>query len=95
MKRIDSSRIEELLQDESRAYRSIASECGVSDWLVRRIARQLNGDSRPMKNARRTPDNDSDEPLGLGGWAVLAGLGAAIVGAIWLGMRRPPGDGPS
>ena len=40
---VDRVGIEAALQgDDTRSYRSIADEFGVSDWTVRSIARQLS-----------------------------------------------------
>jgi hypothetical protein len=47
---VDRARIAELLKDRRRSYRSIGRELGVSDWSIRRVARQLDGDQRPPKS---------------------------------------------
>lgn len=86
----DRARIEELLQDETLSYREIARQTGASDWTVRRIARDVAGDVRPMKRARH---EHAVEPLGLASWAILAGLGGIFVGALWfLGRGMSPPD---
>jgi transposase-like protein len=45
----DRERIAAALQDESKSFRAIARELGVSDWVVRRVYRQISGDDRPMR----------------------------------------------
>jgi hypothetical protein len=81
-----------LQEDEMRSYRSIADEFGVSDWTVRSIARQLNNDPRPMKRSRHAPDLNVEQESG-GGW-IVAAIIAAMIGAIWFGVRyMPPPEG--
>jgi hypothetical protein len=96
MSRADRSRIEDLLEDQGRSFRSIADEVGCSDWTVRRIARELNGDPRPMKRggqARYEPTDASAEPFGLGGWLTVALIAGGIALAAWAGARwTPPMD---
>lgn len=89
---IDHERIAELLQDQTRSYRSIAAELGVSDWTVRSVARRLYDDPRPMKNSRPAREGDSS---GLRGWATFAGIIVAIIGAIWWAARIAPPEGGS
>jgi Helix-turn-helix domain of transposase family ISL3 len=86
----DHERIVELLRDETRSFRSIARELGVSDWTVRRVARELDGDPRPMKRPRGDPPESPDEPLGAMGWLVFAGFIAALVLLIWFIPRWMP-----
>lgn len=91
MRKIDHAAIEQtLLDDPTRSYRSIADEFGVSDWSVRAVARRLNDDPRPMKSPRRIPRDD--ESLGVGGWVILATIGAVLAGLIVQAARRPPED---
>jgi hypothetical protein len=93
---VDHSRIEDLLQDQDRSFRSIADEVGCSDWTVRRIARGLDGDPRPMKRsgpARYEPTEEPVVPLGLGGWLTLTLIAGGIALAAWAGARwTPPMD---
>lgn len=91
----ERARIEELLQDKARSFRSIAREVGCSDWVVRARSREIAGDSRPMKRAQRSRRRDDDGPptndASLAWWVgpvlVIAGIGLAL----FLG-RRPGGS---
>lgn len=87
---VDRDLIEALLADGSLSYREIARRADCSDYAVRAISRQLNGDPRPMKSARRPRDND--KPLGMGGWAAV-GIAAAVGGLMWWVARKPPEGG--
>ena len=89
----DRERIEELLQDESRSLRDIAREVGCSDWTVRRIDRQLRGDSRPMKRSYSEHSTRNQEHGGLVSWVIGFGLLAIMGAVLWLSMRgSPPPD---
>lgn len=89
----DRVRIAELLQDEKRSFRSIGREFGVSDWTVRRIARELDGDPRPMKQRRsysyETPD-ESGEMSPAVSWLMFGGFVAVLGLSIWAGFRWAP-----
>lgn len=81
-----------LQEDDTRSYRSIANEFGVSDWTVRSIARRLSNDPRPMKRSRAARYS-TPEPSGGGRW-IVAVMIAATIGAVWLGIRyTPPPEG--
>ena len=85
------ARIEEALQDGARSYRSIARDYGVSDWLVRKIARELDGDPRPMKRRRsRSPEAPAEETSPVIGWLVLGGIVVGVAFVIWAGARCGP-----
>lgn len=90
----DRERIAELLEDETRSFRSIARELNVSDWLVRKTARELYNDPRPMRQRRSPayepmPEDDSS----LTGWLVLAVVVGGLALAIWGAIRwTPPPD---
>jgi hypothetical protein len=87
----DRERIAELLEDETRSFRSIGRELNVSDWLVRKIARELDGDPRPMRQHRsRSQEPPAEEVSPLVGWLVLGGIVACVALAIWAGSRMPP-----
>lgn len=90
MNTADRQRIAELLRDESRSFRSIAREIGISDWTVRRVARELDGDPRPMKSsAREIPDYDRDGSEA-GGWIGLAMFVGFIALVVWFALRGLP-----
>ncbi len=86
----DRETIEALLQDPARSYRSISTETGYSDWTIRKIARELNGDPRPMKRERREASGQSCEGSSIAGWIGLAAAVAVVGLAIWLGARGMP-----
>lgn len=90
---VDRVGIEAALQeDDTRSYRSIADEFGVSDWTVRSIARQLSNDPRPMKRSRAARYSTAEPSRG-GGW-IAAAIIAVTIGAVWLGVRyMPPPEG--
>lgn len=86
-------RIAELLQDETRSYRSISRELGVSDWLVRKTARELDGDPRSMRRRRTRSYETRDETAAvsaIGSWLVFGGFVAVLALAIWAGVRWAP-----
>jgi hypothetical protein len=89
----DRERIADLLlEDEKRSFRSIGRELGVSDWLVRRVARELDDDPRPMRRPRSSaPETDDDgSPIAsLITVGIIAGLFAL---AIWARARWGPFD---
>ncbi len=97
-RRVDRTRtlVEELLQDKARSFRSIAREVGCSDWAVRAIWREIAGDSRPMKKARRSrrraDAGSASDDASLAWWVVpvlaVAGIGIALL------LRRGPGGAP-
>lgn len=91
MKSIDRALVEELLGDESLSYREVARRVGCSDWAVRKAARQLDGDPRPMKQ-RCSP---SDEPSGnevspLVSWLVFGAALSFFASATWVSVRWMP-----
>lgn len=93
----DRDRIEAaLLEDETRSFRSLARELNVSDWLVRKTARELYGDPRPMRQRRSQPQEPSDEEVSpLVGWLVFGGVVLATAFLIWIRARSvPPPQSP-
>jgi hypothetical protein len=87
----DRERIAELLEDETRSFRSISRELGVSDWLVRKTARELDGDPRPMRRSpRQRADQGDDEGSPMSGWIVLAVVVGCFALMIWAGARWTP-----
>lgn len=85
----ERDRIAELLKDETRSFRSIGRELGVSDWLVRKTARELYGDPRPMRQSSYAGDVDA-EVSPLTGWLIFGGIIASIALAIWASTRWNP-----
>jgi hypothetical protein len=86
----DRDRIAQLLQDPSLSYRAIGRELGISDWTVRRIARELDGDSRPMRQRCSQPQESTGEVSALTSWLVFGGVVAFFALAIWASTRWPP-----
>lgn len=88
----DRERIAELLDDETRSFRSIARELGVSDWLVRKTARELYDDPRPMRQRAPRRDVPTADVSPLVGWLVCGGFAAMLALIIWAGVRSvsPP-----
>lgn len=82
--------IAELLEDPSLSYRAIGRELGISDWTVRRVAHELDGDARPMRHRLSRPQEPTGEVSALTSWLVLGGVVAFFVLAIWVGTRWPP-----
>jgi hypothetical protein len=87
---VDRDLVERLLSDGTLSFREIARLAGCSDWSVRAIARDLAGDSRPMKRDRYEQHDNCEDPVGAGGWAIVAAIAAALIGGLWLFLRRPP-----
>jgi hypothetical protein len=85
----DRERIAELLEDETRSFRSISRELGVSDWLVRKTARELYGDPRPMRGAR-AGDGPPEEGVTGSGWLTFGSIIIGVALLIWIGSRRIP-----
>ncbi len=94
MSGIDRERIADLLADETLSYRAISRLTGVSDWTVRRIARDLAGDERPMKH--RYVPTQGDAPAEVSpamGWAIFSGAIGLLGFMIWAAVRfSPPPD---
>ena len=86
----DRARIEELLQDPSLSCRAIARETGYSDWTIRKIARELDGNPRPMKRHRSRPQESTEEVSAVTSWLVFGGVVALFALAIWARVRWGP-----
>lgn len=85
------ARIAELLGDETRSFRSIGRELGVSDWLVRKTARDLYDDPRPMKQRRsRSKEPPAEDVSAVVGWLTFGGFVAVLALSIWAGVRWAP-----
>lgn len=79
---VDRQLVQRLLQDESLSFREIARRANCSDWSVRSIARDLDGD--------HSRDTAPTEPLTLSGCAVGIGVAILVFGGLWLVAKRPP-----
>ena len=95
----DRALIEDLLlQDPTRSCRSISRQTGYSDWTIRKIARELDGDPRPMKQQRWPAHETPREPESVSpvtSWLTFGGFIAVLALMIWAGMRwAPPLDSP-
>lgn len=88
--RVDHNLVEELLQDETLSLREIARRADCSDWTVRRIARELDGDYRPIKSGDAQSADDPESLPGVFGWIGLA-VTVTVVGLmVWAGLRGLP-----
>jgi hypothetical protein len=101
-KEVDYETIASLLEDESLSLNEVARITGCSSWSVRKFARDLAGDTRPMKTPRvtaseRANDGPASESESLGGcgWIVLGVIAAAFVVLCFVGPKRDPGDWPA
>lgn len=86
----DRERIAAALQDENKPFRAIGRELGVSDWLVRKVARELGDDPRMRRPRRDVSDQPTEEVSALTAWLTFGGLVAFIALAIWAGVRWMP-----
>jgi hypothetical protein len=82
--------VEMLLEDPPPSCRAVARETGYSDWTIRKIARELDGDPRPMKQRQSRFEEPPEEVSAPTGWLVFGGLIAFVALAIWAGVRRTP-----
>ncbi len=87
---VDRRHIEQLLQDSRLSFRAIAREVGCSDWTVRRIARELEDDPRPMKGEWCEPPGDASEGSEIAGWIGLAAFVGFIALTFWFAWRNMP-----
>jgi hypothetical protein len=83
----DADRIRDLLADETLSFRAVAREVGCSDWTVRRIAREFDGDPRPMKRGSRVPQSEGSE---IGAWVRLALFVGLLALGLWFSCRGTP-----
>ena len=72
----ERSWIEELLaEDPPPSCRAISRTTGISDWTIRRVKRELDGDPRPMRQPRSRPGRAfEEEASALTGWIVFGGI---------------------
>lgn len=88
----DRERVAELLEDETRSFRSIGRELGLSDWFVRKVARELDGDPRPMRRPRSSAPETDDGGSAIALWTAGAIAVGLIAVAIYVRMRWGPFD---
>jgi hypothetical protein len=86
----DRDRIAAALADETKSFRAVGRDLGLSDWLVRKVARELDGDPRPMRQPRTSRSDDPEELSALGCWLTFGGIVAVLALAIWGGGRWNP-----
>ena len=83
--------VEMLLEDPPPSCRAVSRATGYSDWTIRKIARELDGDPRPMKRRRsRSEEPPPEEVSPLIGWLVFGGVIGCFALAIWAGARWMP-----
>ena len=91
MKPADRDRIAEmLLEDPPPSCRAVSRATGYSDWTIRKIARELDGDPRPMKQRSPRSSEPAEEASSLTSWLVFGIVVAAFVLVIWAGVRWAP-----
>lgn len=87
--------IDMLLEDPPPSCRAVSRATGYSDWTIRKIARELDGDPRPMKQRHSQPQEHAEEVSALTAWLIFGGIVAFIALSIWAGARwTPPPDPP-
>lgn len=87
----ERARIEQaLLQDPPPSCRAVSRATGYSDWTIRRIARELDGDPRPMRQRSARSPEPAEEVSTLTSWLVFGGVIAFLALAIWAGVRWSP-----
>jgi len=96
---VDYETVAQLLGDESLSLNEIARLAGCSSWSVRKFARELDGDERPMKRPRtsaRAPSHDTatsdSDGLSGCGWLILGGIVLAVIALRMMGPKSDPGD---
>jgi hypothetical protein len=83
--------VEMLLEDPPPSCRAVSRATGYSDWTIRRIARELDDDPRPMKQRRLQSDELPTEEISpWTGWLVFGGVVGFFALATWAGVRWMP-----
>lgn len=86
--------VEQLLSEiPPPSCRAVSRTTGISDWTIRRIKRELDGDQRPMRRRRSSSydmpgETESVSPAA--SWLVFGGFLAVLAFAIWAGLRWTP-----
>jgi hypothetical protein len=86
--------VEMLLKDPPPACRAVSRATGYSDWTIRKIFRELEGDPRPMKQRRSRSQEPAEEASPLTSWLVLGCVIVFLALMIWAGARWTPPPEP-
>lgn len=88
----ERSWIEELLAEiPPPSCRAVSRTTGKSDWTIRRVKRELDGDARPMRQPRSQREEPSaDETSQLVGWIVFVAIILGVGLLIWVAARSAP-----
>ena len=82
--------VEMLLEDPPPSCRAVSRATGYSDWTIRKIARELDGDPRPMRQRLSRPQEPVEEAPAFTGWLVFGGVIGFFALAIWAARRSVP-----
>ena len=88
----DRDRIAAALRGKRKPYRAIGRELGVSDWLIRKVARELDGDPRPMRRPPPSTPETTDDGSPAAGWIAVGIVAGLFALAIWARVRWGPFD---
>jgi hypothetical protein len=84
--------VEMLLEDPPPSCRAVSRATGYSDWTIRKILRDLDGDPRPMKRRSSRSQEPAEDVPALTSWLIFGVIVAAFGLAIWAGVRGAPLD---
>ena len=76
-----------LLEVPPPSCRAVSRATGYSDWTIRKIAREVDGDPRPM---RRPPSLPTEGSSALAGWIIFGGIAAFVALLFWARVRWMP-----
>jgi hypothetical protein len=80
---VDRELVMRLLRDESLSFREIARRANCSDWSVRSIVREIDGDDSFLET----------DPPALAQWVIGAVIFVVLMGAVCYALWRiPPSD---
>lgn len=82
--------VDMLLEDPPPSCRAVSRATGYSDWTIRKIARELDGDPRPMRRQPSSSDETAEEVSALTCWLVFGGVVGFFALVIWAGVRWTP-----